>query len=724
MAVALSALLLPVFSRSALAVWPSIEDYGSSGGSGPVGGIGDEQHPVTEPLSFVTDSLILIPGTNTSTRQLARGVPPVLLQNNQSQSSDCSAVRRSVVVDATQNGAQQEMLGFGSAWTDSAVEVFDELEEPLRRQVMNDLFGQDGNNQGFMRHTIGSSDLSYHQYSYDDNGPGFNQGQPDPTLANFGLGPYGTRMAEYTAMMGEIKGDVFLFGAPWSLPGWMKNNGLFVAPTVSDYSTSTHFLWNNSLNPEYIPSAIQYFARYVDAFKEKGVTINGVSAQNEPLNYIGGTTTMYLDAVDEASMLLRGLGGLMHQRDVKFMAYDHNTDQPVYPARVLQGAGTDNVDAIAWHCYQGPVADYAVLDDLHLFSPKTVQFMTECSNTGATAGSTNYWVAQNFIPAVQHGASGASMWVMATNEDFGPRSPYGGCETCLPSIFVNSSSHYEKTIDYYMIGHFSRFIRRGAINHQVVSGNTGTGTSWSSQFWILAERNPDGGWAVVMMNNKPDDQLVTLSFIGSLNVWEGTVPAETVVTWMLPSDARVAANSSLASGAESSGAPYSLTNSTSPGSPTGSGIFPTATGVSSDSTCVASTATSSSSSSSSGTNLPVPNTDQIIITAGPGPTGASGGSDEGVCPTAPQATVTVSSPYGGDQDGQGQSHGSDEQPGDPYVHGQGPNEQAGDHGGYGPGPHEQADDHAGHGQGPRKHGGHGRHGGHRHGWGGHGPPHH
>ncbi|GAB1742271.1 hypothetical protein NU219Hw_g7826t1 [Hortaea werneckii] len=223
-----------------------------------------------------------------------------------------------------------------------------------------------------------------------------------------------------------------------------------------------------------------------------------------------------------------------------------------------------------------------------------------------------------------------------------------------------------------------------------------------------------------------------------------SLPAESVVTWMLPSDARVAANSSLASGAD---APYSLTNSSSPGSPTGSGSasFPTATGDSSDGTCVASTATTSSSSSSSGTNIPVPNTDQIIITAGPGPTGASGGSDEGVCPPAPQATVTVSGPYGGDHDGQGQGHGSEEQAGDPYEHGQGPNEhgqgpyeqggdpyghgqgpyeQGGDHGGYGHGPHEQAGDHAGHGPGPRKHGGHGRHGGHRHGWGGHGPPHH
>ena len=112
------------------------------------------------------------------------------------------------------------MLGFGHAWTDSTVQVFNELEPALRAQVMQDLFGQDGNNMGFMRHTIGSSDLSANAYSYDDNGPGFNLGKPDPTLANFALGPYGTRMVEYLAMMGDVKGDVFLYGAPWSLPGW------------------------------------------------------------------------------------------------------------------------------------------------------------------------------------------------------------------------------------------------------------------------------------------------------------------------------------------------------------------------------------------------------------------------------------------------------------------------------------------------------------------------
>ena len=105
------------------------------------------------------------------------------------------------------------MVGFGHAWTDSTVSVFNELEPDVLDQVLDDLFGQNGNNMGFMRHTIGSSDMSGQQYSYDDNGPSFNLGEPDPTFANFDLGPHGTAMVEMIARMGDVKGDVFLFGA-------------------------------------------------------------------------------------------------------------------------------------------------------------------------------------------------------------------------------------------------------------------------------------------------------------------------------------------------------------------------------------------------------------------------------------------------------------------------------------------------------------------------------
>lgn len=110
---------------------------------------------------------------------------------------------------------------------------------------------------------------------------------------------------------------------------------------------------------------------------------------------------MYLNAVDQASLLTNGLGSAMHERGVKILAYDHNTDQPVYPARVMQGAGPALVDSIAWHCYQGPVADYTILEDFHYNNPETPQFMTECSNTAVVPGTKNFWVAQNFMPSIR-----------------------------------------------------------------------------------------------------------------------------------------------------------------------------------------------------------------------------------------------------------------------------------------------------------------------------------
>lgn len=258
----------------------SLNGWGVSGGSGPRGGIGDGAHPVLEALAYVTDGLV--PTASNQTRQLARGQAPVLVRVNNETACSSSGLRK-IVVDSLPKGARQEMLGFGHSWTDSAVEVFDQLEPDVRDRVMADLFGQDGNNMGFMRHTVGSSDLSGEQYSYNDNGPSFNEGQPDPDLSEFSLGPQGTRMAEYIAMMGEYKGDVFLYGTTWSYPGWMKNNYLFVAPNTGGY----HLLLNNSFNPAYMQQAIDYYAKYVDAYAEFGVKINGMSPQNEPLNYQG-----------------------------------------------------------------------------------------------------------------------------------------------------------------------------------------------------------------------------------------------------------------------------------------------------------------------------------------------------------------------------------------------------------------------------------------------------
>lgn len=130
----------------------SLTGFGVSGGNGSRGGIGDGAHPVLEAQAFITDALI--PTAPNTTRQLTPGPPPVLLPSY-IDSIPTSPEPREVIIDSA-NGARQEMMGFGHAWTDSAVITFNSLEPIVLDQVMQDLFGQDGNNMGIMRHTIGT----------------------------------------------------------------------------------------------------------------------------------------------------------------------------------------------------------------------------------------------------------------------------------------------------------------------------------------------------------------------------------------------------------------------------------------------------------------------------------------------------------------------------------------------------------------------------------------
>eukprot|EP00729_Bicosta_minor_P007856 gene7856-32473_t len=94
----------------------------------------------------------------------------------------------------------QTIDGFGAAWTDATVYVFDTLSTQLQEELMSDLFsapsgnGSVGGGLGLsiMRHTIGQSDLtpaSIGEWSYDSNG-----GTPDLPLEHFNLTEPGEKM--------------------------------------------------------------------------------------------------------------------------------------------------------------------------------------------------------------------------------------------------------------------------------------------------------------------------------------------------------------------------------------------------------------------------------------------------------------------------------------------------------------------------------------------------
>lgn len=202
-------------------------------------------------------------------------------------------------------------------------------------------------------------------------------------------------------------------------------------------------------------------------------------------------------------------------------------DQPGYPQTVLNTA-SDYVSTVAWHCYANPI-DWTVLTTFHQNNPGVAQYMTECW----TSPQTGWSQAADFtMGPLQNWAAGAIAWTLGTDTNYGPHlSGSGPCDTCRGLFTVDTAAGtYEFTIDYYMLGQFSKFIPRGAT---VLSG-TGSYTYSSGQgVQSVATVNPDGSRTVVIENKFDNDVYVTLT-TSSGETWSGNIYTESVVTWLLP----------------------------------------------------------------------------------------------------------------------------------------------------------------------------------------------
>ena len=218
-----------------------------------------------------------------------------------------------VSIDDTASGHKQTVRGFGAAVTDSTVEVFNKLSSDQLSKLLSQLLSSGGANFALIRHTIGSSDLSADPvYTYDDsNGP-------DTSLSQFSLGSRGAAMADLLAKMKQVQPQLTLLGTPWSPPGWMKLNGKVIGSTV-----------NNNLNPQYQAEFGAYFAKYLQAFQARGITVDAITIQNEPLNSQSGMPTLYVAANQSGTLIQDAVGPAIRNAGLhtSVWAYDHNTGE-------------------------------------------------------------------------------------------------------------------------------------------------------------------------------------------------------------------------------------------------------------------------------------------------------------------------------------------------------------------------------------------------------------
>lgn len=401
----------------------------------------------------------------------------------------------------------QEIEGFGAALTGSSAYVINQLSGSQKTALLQELFdAEDGIGISYLRLTIGASDFSLSDFTYDD----MPSGQADTNLDNFSIAQDQVNIIPVLQHILTYNSGIKILGSPWSAPAWMKTN---------------QSLYGGKLQTQYYQVYANYFKKYIEAYAGSGITIDAITPQNEPLHE-SGYPTMKMEAAEQANFIKTALGPTFANNGIttKIIAYDHNFDVPAYPLAVLADADANQyVTGSAFHAYAG---DVSAMSQVHNAYPSKGVYFTEISG-GAWSpdftGNLNWYVRNILIGSVRNWSKTVLFWNLALNDNHGPTN--NGCTDCRGVVTVNASGTATFNEEYYAIGHFSKFVKPGA--HRIASTTFDGSTGLSN----VAFQNPDGSKVLVVLNESPSTK--TFSVVVGANRFDYTIPQESVstITW-------------------------------------------------------------------------------------------------------------------------------------------------------------------------------------------------
>jgi glucosylceramidase len=374
----------------------------------------------------------------------------------------------------------QEMEGFGAALTGSSAYLINrKMSTPARNALLNDLFHpENGIGISYLRMTIGASDFSLSDYTYND----LPAGQTDFSLANFSIAKDEEDVVPVFQQILNIHSSLKIMGSPWSAPAWMKTNGNLKGGKLKTdaYNTYAH-----------------YFVKYIQEYKQNGIDIDAVTPQNEPLHFTANYPCMEMQSNEQLVFVRDNLGPAFATAgiDAKIIAYDHNWDNTSYAISILNDpSASAYLVGSAFHAYAGNVSAMSVVHNAH---PTKGLYFTEVSGGAwATNFSDNLmWNMTNiFMGSTKNWSKVVLLWNLALDENHGPKN--NGCQDCRGVVTINSATgSVTKNVEYYSIAHFSKFISPGAVRISSVFSEP------MADIDHVAFLNKDGSKAVVIQNS-------------------------------------------------------------------------------------------------------------------------------------------------------------------------------------------------------------------------------
>lgn len=337
---------------------------------------------------------------------------------------------------------RQSIVGFGFALTGGSARHIHKMSKPARDALLQHLFGSEGDSIGmsFIRISVGASDLDEFAFSYNENAD-------DLAHTTFTLGPHLDHLIPVLQDIVAVNPDITIIAAPWSAPRWMKSNNSYQGGTLLE---------------EYYPAYVAYLLKYIDEMKQRGIPVDYLSVQNEPL-HPGNNPSMMMSAKAQATFIKHHLGPAMansaHQ--VKIIAYDHNPDRMDFPLSVLGDLEARRyIDGTAFHLYAGRIESLSKLQRAH--PDKHLYFTEQWYNAEGDFGGDFRWhMQQVLIGAMRNWARGVIEWNLTSSPSLKPHTP-GGCTSCLGAVSIDGDK-VAYNAGYYVIAHASKFVPPGSV---------------------------------------------------------------------------------------------------------------------------------------------------------------------------------------------------------------------------------------------------------------------
>lgn len=388
--------------------------------------------------------------------------------------------------------------GFGGAITESSGYVISKLPEKIREEIVSLYFNSTkGNGYILARTHMNSCDFSLNNWACVP--------QKDETLESFSMkltDKYITPLL--VAAMNETNQNLNLLISPWSPPFWMKTN--------EDMNNGGKLL------PQYKQLWADYFVKFIKELQNRHLNIKYVTIQNEPAA-VQRWDSCEWTASEEGEFATKYLGPTFEKSnlsDIKILVWDHNRN--ILAERFFESMKSENADkyiaGAAFHWYSGD--QYSNLKKVsEAYPQKEFIFSEGCVEGGSRNGAwfTGERYAHNIINDLNNGCTAWIDWNILLDMKGGPNHVNNFCDAPILADEDSGKIHIQSS--FYYIGHFSRFIKKGAVHIKSTMSSFMTPATADGKMGNTMENtafiNPDGKIILVVSNRTEADMVYILN---------------------------------------------------------------------------------------------------------------------------------------------------------------------------------------------------------------------